>query len=716
MWDRHDPNELAVSSPVDLRFMDAADGSVPVAGAPADSPAPATAGGPAAPARATPSAGHHVAHRHKQELWKLALGAIGVVYGDIGTSPLYAIKECVTLPHGVAPLGENIFGVLSLVFWSITLVVSLKYLWFVMRADNDGEGGVLALMALVARPAPAASGMDSSMVMASPAAGATAEAPQRRRRRATFVGPKRTKMMLILLGLFGAALLYGDGVITPAISVLSAVEGLEVATSAFTPVVVPITCVILVALFAVQKRGTGGIGAVFGPVTLCWFVAIAACGLPWVVRHPEILGAVNPIHGVRFFISHGRHGFLVLGSVVLCITGGEALYADMGHFGTRAIRSAWYTCVFPALLINYFGQGALLLERPEAAANPFYATVPGPWLYPMVVLGTLATVVASQALISGAFSLTRQAVQLGYLPRVTIVHTSGKTEGQIYIPEVNWLLMVACLVLVLGFRGSSELADAYGIAVTGTMAITSVLFYYVARNLWGWSATRAGALLALFLCFDLSFFAACSAKIAHGGWFPLAVAAGVFTMMVTWKRGRALLGARIAAESLPMPLFMADIAFSQPHRVDGTAVFLTSTHGITPTVLLHHFKHNKVLHRQVVILSIGTDAVPEVPDAEKVHVESLGQGFWSVTAHYGFMETPQVMDILRWCKAQGLPIKEADVSFYLGRETLLCGRGSGMATWRKLLFRFLSRNARSPADFFALPANRVVEIGAQIEL
>ena len=519
-----------------------------------------------------------------------------------------------------------------------------------------------------------------------------------------------------MLGLFGAALLYGDGVITPAISVLSAVEGLEVATSAFSPFVVPITCLILVALFAVQKRGTGGIGAIFGPVTLVWFVAITLTGLPWIFRHPQILAAVNPLYGLRFFAAHGRHGFLVLGSVVLCVTGGEALYADMGHFGTRAIRTAWYACVFPALLVNYFGQGALLLERPEAAANPFYALVPGAWLYPMVVLATIATVVASQALISGAFSLTRQAVQLGYLPRVTVVHTSGKTEGQIYIPEVNWLLMLACLALVLGFRSSNDLADAYGIAVTGTMAITSLLFYYVARDLWHWSLARAGAIVAVFLAFDLSFFAACSAKIAHGGWFPLVVAATVFTVMVTWKRGRALLSERITAESLPMALFLADIESSKPHRVPGTAVFLSSTRRGTPNVLLHHFKHNKVLHKQVVILSIATDAVPEVADADKVRIKSFGQGFWAVTAHYGFKESPHVLDVLRRCRPLGLTLNEADTSFYLGRETLLSSKGQGMAEWRKMLFRFLSRNARSATDFFAIPPNRVVEIGAQIEL
>jgi KUP system potassium uptake protein len=637
------------------------------------------------------------------DLAKLALGAIGIVYGDIGTSPLYAIRECMTLPHGVAPAPANIFGVLSLVFWSITLVVSVKYLLYVMRADNDGEGGVLALMALAARPAPTAATADDGEPASGPIPTAT-------------TGPRRTKMMLLMLGLFGAALLYGDGVITPAISVLSAVEGLEVATRACSPFVVPITCIILVALFAVQRRGTGGIGAIFGPVTLLWFISIAAVGLPWVMRHPQILGAVNPIYGVRFFVAHGRHGFLVLGSVVLCVTGGEALYADMGHFGTRPIRVAWYACVFPALLINYFGQGALLLERPEAAVNPFYALVPGPWLYPMVALATIATVVASQALISGAFSLTRQAVQLGYLPRLTIVHTSGETEGQIYIPEVNWVLMVGCLVLVLGFQSSSNLADAYGIAVTGTMAITSLLFYYVARTLWRWSRWRAGGIVAVFLCFDLSFLAACSAKITHGGWFPLAVAIGMFAVTVTWKRGRLLVGERMAADSMPLSLFLADIELHKPHRVAGTAVFLSSTRRGTPNVLLHHFKHNKVLHEQVLILSIVTDAVPEVADDDKVHFREFGHGFWAVTAHYGFKESPSMLDLMARCKAHGMPINEADTSYYLGRETLVLTKREGMASWRKMLFRFLSRNARSATDFFAIPPNRVVEIVAQIEL
>jgi KUP system potassium uptake protein len=628
---------------------------------------------------------------------KLALGALGVVYGDIGTSPLYAIKECVTLPHGVAPGAANVLGILSLVFWSITLVVSIKYLLFVMRADNHGEGGVLALLALVMRPRD--------------------DAQDKKDREDTAdAKPYRHTRKLIMLGLFGAALLYGDGVITPAISVLSAVEGLTVATDTFTPVVVPITCFILIALFAAQKRGTSGIGSMFAPVTLCWFVAIGIMGMRWVLRHPGILASVNPIYAVRFFVAHGKHGFLVLGSVVLCITGGEALYADMGHFGTRAIRTAWYACVFPALLLNYFGQGALLLERPDLASNPFFALVPAGWLYPVVVLATLATVVASQALISGAFSLTRQAVQLGYLPRVTIIHTSGTTEGQIYVPEVNWLLMLACVALVLGFRESGRLADAYGIAVTGTMSITSVLFYSVARVRWGWSRAKAGALLALFLTFDLAFFVACAAKILHGGWFPILVAAGIFTVMLTWKTGRRMLGEKIAAEALPLDAFLEDIDRCNPYRVAGTAVFLTSTRRGTPAVLLHHFKHNKVLHKQVVILSIVTDAVPEVKPDDIVRLKFFDRGFWAVTAHYGFMQTPDILQVLRACGSQGLLLNEADTSFYLGRETLLYGKRGGMALWRKILFRFLSRNARSATDFFSIPPNRVVEIGTQIEL
>jgi KUP system potassium uptake protein len=626
---------------------------------------------------------HSANDAHGADLAKLAIGALGVVYGDIGTSPLYAIRECVTLPHGVGATPDNIFGILSLVFWSLTLVISIKYLRFVMRADNDGEGGVLALMALVVSPMHAAK--------------------------------HRWTKTLAFLGLFGAALLYGDGMITPAISVLSAVEGLEVATTALTPFIVPITCGILIGLFAVQKRGTGGIGAVFGPLTVCWFVAIAAAGFPWILRHPEILRALNPLYAAKFLV-HGRlHGFLVLGSVVLCITGGEALYADMGHFGRRAIKVAWSTMVFPALLLNYFGQGALLLEHPSST-NPFYDLVPTFWLYPMVVIATIAAVVASQALISGAFSLTRQAVQLGYVPRVTIVHTSGKTEGQIYIPEVNGILTLACLALVLGFRASSGLADAYGIAVTGTMAITSVLFVFVARDRWQWPIWKCVMLATVFLTFDLGFFAACASKIVNGGWFPLAVAVAVFTIMTTWKKGRAALAARISSETLPVDAFIADIEHVKPYRVKGTAVFLTSTRRGMPNVLLHHFKHNKVLHEQVVLLSVVTDAVPEVAKADRLRFKDFGYGFWGLTAHYGFMETPDVPDLLKGCVGIGLCINQADTSYYLGRETLLPTRDPVMAYWRKRLFGFLSRNSRAATDFFSIPPNRVVEIGTQIEL
>ncbi|HEX2656697.1 MAG TPA: potassium transporter Kup [Polyangia bacterium] len=614
---------------------------------------------------------------------KLALGALGVVYGDIGTSPLYAVRECVNPPHGVGPTPENILGVLSLIFWSLTLVVTLKYLKFVMRADNHGEGGVLSLLELVA--------------------------PR--------LGPahKQRKRALTLMALFGAALLYGDGMITPAISVLSAVEGLHVATDALAPFVVPLTLGILVGLFLFQKRGTGRVGAVFGPLTLCWFVVIGAAGLPWIIRHPMILTAIAPHHLVRFFVNNGRHGFLILGSIVLCITGAEALYADMGHFGRPAIKLAWYAVVMPALFLNYFGQGALLLEHPETQ-NPFYALAPGPWLYPMVAIATVAAVVASQALISGAFSLTRQAVQLGFAPRMTIVHTSGTTEGQIFIPAVNNILMVACLALVVAAGGSDRLADTYGTAMTGTMAITAVLFYFLARRRLKWSAWRAGALLALFLSVDLALFSSCLAKILTGGWFPLTVAVAVFFVMTTWKRGRSILAERISSETLPLDAFLLDVEVSKPHRVKGTAVFLTSVARGTPNVLLHHFKHNQVLHEQVVILSVVTDAVPEVPDELRIQGKNFGLGFWAVTAHYGFMQTPNVPELLARCTSLGLKTNPDTISYYLGRETLIPRPDGTMMMSRKRLFGYLSKNARSATDFFSIPPNRVVEIGTQIVL
>jgi len=630
----------------------------------------------------------HATPHGRKELAKLAVAALGVVYGDIGTSPLYAIKECFTSPHGVAPTQENVLGVLSLVFWSLTLVIAVKYLTFIMRADNDGEGGILALLALVSPRGPGSE--------------------------------TRRSLVLIFFGLFGAALLYGDGMITPAISVLSAIEGLSVATKAFDHVVIPITVTILIGLFLVQKRGTARVGAIFGPATLLWFVVIAAIGMPWIVRNPKILQALFPWHAVMFFVHNKVHGFLVLASVVLCITGGEALYADMGHFGAKPIRVAWYFVVLPSLLINYFGQGALLLARggdkAHPVVNPFYELVSGWVLYPLVIIAAAATVVASQALISGAFSLTQQAVQLGYSPRVAIVHTSGDAEGQIYVPEVNSLLMVACVALVFVFRESGNLAAAYGIAVTGTMSITSILFYVVARKRWNWSVGKAGSVVALFLLFDLAFFAANLTKFMHGGWFPIVIAAAVFTVMTTWKRGRAALGKYMQSAALPVDLFMEDLALTKPHRVKGTAVFMTSNPGGVPPVLLHHFKHNKVLHEQVILLSVTVAHVPEVPIAKRVEIHELGHSFFQVTANYGFIQQPDVIEILRCCAEQGLVTRGDDTSYYLGRETLLPTGKSGMARWRKSLFGFLSRNARTATSFFNIPPNRVVEMGIQIEL
>ncbi len=622
--------------------------------------------------------------RTTRELIGVSIGALGIVYGDIGTSPLYTIRECFRGSHAVASTHENVLGVLSLIFWSLTLVIVVKYLSFIMRADNRGEGGTLALLALVGR--------DDAKTTKKPIAG------------------------LVLLGLFGASLLYGEGMLTPAISVLSAIEGLGVVSHALDAWIVPITCGILVAVFMLQKRGTASMAAIFGPVTLLWFVTIAAIGAPWIVRNPVVLTAVNPLHGVRFFAANGLHGFLILGSVVLCITGGEALYADMGHFGKRPIRVAWYAVVFPALLLNYFGQGALLLTKGAAVGNTFYELVSGWMLYPLVAIATAAAIVASQALISGAYSLTQQAVQLGFSPRVTIVHTSGEAEGQVYVPEVNTILMIACLTLVLTFRQSTKLAAAYGIAVTGTMSITSILFFALATRRWNWPPWKAGGLVALFLAVDLPFFGANLFKFTLGVWFPIAVGAIVFTILVTWKRGRAALGAYMTAAALPIESFLPDVETTKPHRVPGTAVFMTSKPHGAPPVLLHHFKHNKVLHRQVILLSIVTRHDPEVPHHERVAVRDLGHGFYQVTASYGFMQTPNVLEVLAACGEQGIDAKPDQVSWYLGRETLLTTGKSGMARWRKSLFAFLSRNARPATHFFRIPPNRVVELGIQIEL
>jgi KUP system potassium uptake protein len=619
----------------------------------------------------------------RSDLARLSLAALGVVYGDIGTSPLYAIRECFTLPHGVPVTHENVLGVESLFFWALTLIIVNKYLTFIMRADNRGEGGMMALLALL---------------RANPKTG------------------PRAMVVFSILGLFGTALLYGDGVITPAITVLGAMEGLSTTSEFFSkPVIVSVTLAILVGLFSAQKFGTGRVGAVFGPAILVWFLTIGALGLYWIAQRPEVLLAVDPRHAVRFFVHHRLHGFLVLGFVVLCITGAEALYADMGHFGKKPIRLAWFLAAFPALLANYFGQGALLLVK-GPVENPFFETASGPLRFGLIILATVAAIIASQAMISAAFSLTQQAVQLGYWPRMTIRHTSGKAEGQIYVPEVNYAMMLACMALVLAFQDSSRFASAYGIAVTGTMMITSTLFYGVARG-WGWSRATAGALVALFLSVDLSLFSATVHKIADGGWFPVAVAVGMFTLMSTWRKGRELLGRAFIEHTLPLDMFMADLEQTKPYRVKGTAVFMTSNPDGAPPVLLHHFKHNKVLHEQVVLLSIATQHVPEVARARVIdEVKDLGQGFYQVRARYGFMQTPNVLELMDLCAEKRLETRDTDTSYFLGRETLVITSKPGMARWRKILFGFMSRNARPANAFFHIPANRVVELGAQIEL
>ncbi len=641
----------------------------------------------AAPARRQPE--RSIVPPAEGSLGKLMLGALGVVYGDIGTSPLYALRECFLGPHAIPISHGNVLGVLSLIFWSLVMVVSVKYLTFVMRADNEGEGGTLALLAL------------------SRAAGADRSSPA-------------AQYGLLLLGLFGTALLYADGMITPAISVLSAVEGLGVATHALDHFILPISLGIIVALFALQRRGTAGIGALFGPVMLVWFAGIAVLGLRGIlsqhVDHVSVLAAVNPWYAVKLFAAQPTGAFLVLGSVVLVITGGEALYADMGHFGRRPIRLAWYAVVMPGLLLNYFGQGVLLLERGAGVRNPFFELVPSWGLYPLVALATAAAVIASQAMISGAFSLTQQAVQLGFAPRFTIVHTSGQVHGQIYIPQVNWVLMILCLMLIVGFGDSSSLAGAYGMAVTGTMLITSLLFYAVARERWGWSQLRAGGVVALFLVFDLAFFGANVAKFFDGGWFPILVGTAVFTVMTTWKRGRAELSRLLRLGSVPLDLFLADLETQQPHRVPGTAIFMTSDPNGVPHVLLHHFKHNKTLHQRVILLSVLTERRPEVPEAERVQVTPLEHGFFRIVARFGFMEKPSVDAVLRGAAAQGLVVELPTATFFLGRETLLATGRSGMMTWRKKLFAFLSRNAPPAVQYFGIPPNRVIELGAQLEI
>jgi KUP system potassium uptake protein len=618
----------------------------------------------------------------------LSLAALGIVYGDIGTSPLYAIRECFHGDYRVPLSPGNVLGVLSLIFWALTIVISIKYLIFILRADNRGEGGILALMSLIhpehgpGRPAGA-----------------------------------RWRWTLVALGLFGAALLYGDGMITPAISVLSAVEGLKVATPVFEPYVIPITIVILITLFALQRRGTAGVGVIFGPVTLVWFLSLAALGIWQLVQNPTVLVAINPWHAVKFFLTNHREGFLVLGAVVLVVTGGEALYADMGHFGTRPIRLTWFALVLPSLLINYFGQGALLLSHPGATDNPFYRLAPQWALYPLVVLATAATVIASQAIISGAFSLTRQAIQLGFSPRMEIRHTSAREIGQIYIPEINWILMAATIGLVLGFRSSSHLAAAYGVAVTTTMVITTIIFYVVTRELWGWKRWLSLSLCIAFLVVDLAFFGSSLIKIEHGGWFPLLVALAIYTLMSTWRRGRKILAARLHDRTLPVAQFLQDEALDELPRVPGTAVFMTGNpYGSIPPALLHNIRHNRILHERVVLLTVVTEEVPRVDPADRLEVEGLGQGFFRLVAHYGFMESPHVPNLLSGVEAPGFDVDPRRASYFLGREKLIPTAKPGMALWREKVFALMSRNAQGATAYYHLPSNQVVELGAQVEI
>jgi KUP system potassium uptake protein len=610
----------------------------------------------------------------------LCLASLGIVYGDIGTSPLYALRECFYGEHSVRPTQINVLGVLSLILWSLLLVISVKYLILILRADNRGEGGILALATLV-----------SDVV--------------------------RRGRYLLMLGLFGAALLYADGMITPAISVLSAVEGLHVATPLFDPFVVPLAVAILIGLFVFQSRGTTGVGKVFGPVTILWFLAISILGLRQIIRAPEVLAAVNPWHGFEFFMNNGRHGFVVLGAVFLVVTGGEALYADIGHFGTAPIRLTWFVIVLPALILNYFGQGALLLNRPDAAVNPFFRMAP-PWaLLPMVVLATAAAVIASQAIISGAFSLTMQAIQLGYSPRLKVNYTSARIIGQIYVPVVNWVLMLSCIGLVLGFRSSSHLAAAYGVAITTTMLITTILFYVVARRRWHWPTAIALPVAAFFITIDLAFFGANMLKVAHGGWFPLLVSACILFLILTWRKGRRVLRSHLSDICLPLDALFPDLKSQRIRRVPGTAIYMSGNRSGTPLALLHNLKHNKVVHEQVVLLTVRTEEVPYLANVkDRVALERLEEGFWRAQIHFGFMEKPDVPAALALVKQAGLRFDEMRTTYFIGRETILATRKLGLSRWRGSLFAWMTRNAGDVTSYFCLPPNGVVELGARVEL
>ena len=619
----------------------------------------------------------------RRYLFTLSLSALGIVYGDIGTSPLYALKECFMVHHGhqIAVTNDNVLGVLSLITWSLILVISIKYLVFVLRADNRGEGGILALMSLV-RPK---------------------EAGRR--------GVRRT--ILIALGLFGSALLYGDGMITPAITMLSAFEGIGVATPLFERWIVPLTVVALIALFAVQRHGTARVGRIFGPLMLIWFATLAALGIWNIVRLPAVLRAANPIWAITFLIAHPTAGYLVLGAVFLVVTGGEALYADMGHFSARPIRIAWFAAVFPSLLLNYFGQGALLLRTPAAASDPFFLMAPRWALWPLVVLSTLAAAVASQAVISGSYSLTRQAVQLGYLPRMRIRHTSATEIGQIYVPSVNWLLMICAIGLVIGFGEVTRLAGAYGVAVTATMGITTALFAVVARERFGWKLPAILAFAVPFLVIDLAFLGANIIKIADGGWFPIVVGITVFTLMTTWFSGRRILTER--SEAMDAGTFIAQLAAARIFRVRGTAVFMTRDREGIPTTLLHNIKHNKIVHETSVLLSVHVEETPHLATSERVEWVDLGHGVYRLILHFGFMEDADIPAVLSELTGP-VSFNPMSTSYFLGRETLIPTPEPGMALWREHIFSWMTRNATSASSFFNLPPNQVIELGAQVRI
>lgn len=613
----------------------------------------------------------------------LSLIALGVVYGDIGTSPLYALRECFHEQHSLDVSAANILGLLSLVFWALILIISVKYLIFILRADNDGEGGILALASLVT----------------------------------SFKKPEgKGSGLIVAMGLLGAALLYADGMITPSISVLSAVEGIEVATPTLKPYVQAITIAILVGLFLFQSRGTAGVGLIFGPIMLVWFITLSGLGIAQIVQAPEVLWALNPTHAAHFLLGNGFGGFLALGTVFLVVTGGEALYADIGHFGTRPIRLGWYSLVLPALLLNYFGQGALLLDEPANVVNPFYRMAPSWALYPLVVLATAATVIASQAVITGAFSLTLQAMQFGLCPRLTIRHTSHEQAGQVYLPAVNWVLMLACIGLVLGFRTSSNLAAAYGVAITITMVITSILFFFLVRKRWNWSLPLALIVSGLFLVVDLSFLGANLPKVTHGGWFPLIVAGGTYLLMSTWMAGRRLLEVRMNENSVPIELFLADLMNDSPIRVPGMAIFLTGNPLGTPPALRHNVTHNKVLHETVVLLTVVTADVPHVRVAHRSEIEEIGEGVYRLCLTYGFMDTPNIPLALLTIHDERLDFARLDISYFVGREDLLATKRPGIAIWREQLFAWMTRNSQRATDYFHLPPDQVVEVGGQIEL